>query len=142
MGATPVLDQINLVVRDINRSLEFYRRLGVPFGEQADLHAGMTFPNGMRFDLDQQEFAALWNSGAPAVAAGSAVLILSVPTRDDVDEVWQGMVDAGAPARQRPYDTFWGCRFAIIDDPDGYQVGLMSPSDPDRRFWPPTDAPG
>ncbi len=33
----------------------------------------------------------------------------------------------GYRARQPPFDAFWGARFAIVADPDGNDVGLMSP---------------
>jgi uncharacterized glyoxalase superfamily protein PhnB len=33
--------------------------------------------------------------------------------------------------------VFWGARYAIVEDPDGNHVGVMSPSDPDRRRAPP-----
>ncbi len=141
MDVKPTLDQINLVVRDLDRSLAFYRLLGLDLGEPTGLHAAMTFPSGFHLELDQHEFAKQWNSGTPALNGGSVVLCLSVPKRDDVDKLWQRMVNAGHKPRQKPYDTFWGCRFAIIDDPDGYQIGLMSPSEDDRRYWPPVDAP-
>lgn len=141
MGVKPTLDQINVVVRDLGKSLAFYRLLGLEVGEPTGLHAAMTFPSGFRFELDQHEFAKQWNSGTPALNGGSVVLCLSVPERGDVDRSWQRMVDAGHKTRQRPYDTFWGSRFAIIDDPDGYQIGLMSPSDAHKRYWPPVDAP-
>jgi len=136
----PTLDQINLVVRNLEKSLAFYR--GLDFGEPTGLHAAMTFPGGLRFDLDQHEFAKQWNSGTPALNGGSVVLCLSVPERDDVDTSWQRMVDAGYKPLQMPYDAFWGSRFAVIEDPDGYQIGLMSPSVAGRRYWPPVDAPG
>jgi len=141
MDVKPTLDQINLVVRDLEKSLAFYRLLGLDFGEPTGLHAAITFPSGFRLDLDQHEFAKQWNSGTTALNGGSVVLCLSVPERDDVDKLWQRMVDAGHKPRQKSYDAFWGCRFAIVDDPDGYQIGLMSPSDDDRRYWPPVDAP-
>ena len=104
-------------------------------------HAAITFPGGFRLELDQHEFAKQWNSGTPELGGGSVVLCLSVPARDDVDQLWQRMVDSGHTPRQEPYDTFWGSRFAIVDDPDGYQIGLMSPVDADKRYWPPINAP-
>jgi predicted lactoylglutathione lyase len=137
MEIKPTLDQINLVVSDLASSLTFYRRLGLDFGEPTGLHATLTFTSGFRFDLDQHEFARQWNSATPPLQAGSVVVCLSVPDRDSVDALWQRMVDAGHAGRQKPYDTFWGCRFAILDDPDRYQIGLMSPTDPHKRFYPP-----
>jgi len=43
--------------------------------------------------------------------------------------------------QQAPYDAFWGARYAIVEDPDGNAVGLMSPIDPDRRTAPPSSGP-
>jgi hypothetical protein len=41
----------------------------------------------------------------------------------------------------RSYDAFWGARYAIVADPDGSDVGLMSPIDEQRQTWPPVDSP-
>jgi hypothetical protein len=38
---------------------------------------------------------------------------------------------------QPPYDAFWGARYAIVEDPDGIAVGLMSPISPDFKSVPP-----
>ena len=37
-------------------------------------------------------------------------------------------------------DAFWGARYAVVSDPEGNGVGIMSPVDPARRSEPP--APG
>ena len=31
--------------------------------------------------------------------------------------------------QQEPYDAFWGARYAVVSDPDGNGVGIMSPVD-------------
>jgi predicted enzyme related to lactoylglutathione lyase len=36
-----------------------------------------------------------------------------------------------------PWDAFWGSRYAIVADPDGNHVGIMSPSEPKRRYQGP-----
>lgn len=141
MDRAPQLDQINLVVADIEQSLAFYRLLGLPFNEPTGMHAWYAFANGMRLELDQYEFAELWNSGTPPAIGGTAVFNVSVDERQHVDDLWQRMVDAGYGSPQRPYDAFWGSRYAIVADPDGYQIGLMSPGIEEHRFWPPTQAP-
>ena len=58
-------------------------------------------------------------------------------SREAVDELHARLVAEGYRSRQEPYDTFWGARYAIVADPDGRDVGLMSPSDPARRSAPP-----
>jgi uncharacterized glyoxalase superfamily protein PhnB len=64
------------------------------------------------------------------------VLGFSVASRDAVDERYAALTGAGYPGRQPPYDAFWGARYAVVQDPDGRDVGLMSPIDPDRKFVP------
>ena len=64
-----------------------------------------------------------------------------VSSRDDVDFTYADMTAAGHMGVQVPYDTFWGARYAIVADPDGHHVGIMSPSDEARKYWPPTPAP-
>jgi len=66
------------------------------------------------------------------------VLGFSVATRDDVDRIYAEVTGAGYTGQQAPYDAFWGARYAIVADPDGNAVGIMSPSDPDRRSAPPS----
>jgi hypothetical protein len=45
---------------------------------------------------------------------------------------------AGYAGPQPPYDAFWGARYAIVQDPDDNDVGLMSPIDPNAKFVPQT----
>ena len=40
---------------------------------------------------------------------------------------------SGYAGLQPPHDAFWGARYAIIEDPDGIAVGLMSPISPDLK---------
>ena len=35
----------------------------------------------------------------------------------------------------------WRATDIVVVDPDGNDVGLMSPLDPARRTWPPVDSP-
>ena len=62
---------------------------------------------------------------------------LLVASREAVGERWAELTGAGYTGRQPPYDAFWGARYAIVIDPDGNHVGLMSPVDPARRGAPP-----
>ncbi len=141
-SAVPIPAQLNLVVSDLDASLAFYRLLGWDFGPPTGLHATLTFDNGFSVDLDQHAFASEWNSGTPDVSGGSVVVCLSIGSRAAVDELWSRLVASGHASRQVPYDTFWGSRFAVVADPDGYQIGLMSPSEAEHRYWPPSPAPG
>jgi uncharacterized glyoxalase superfamily protein PhnB len=53
-----------------------------------------------------------------------------------VDEIYADLVGAGYLGQQEPVDASWGARFAVVEDPDGNAVGLMSPVDAQRRRPP------
>jgi len=144
---TPILSQINLVASDFEASVRFYRRLGVDIpdrstSEPSIRHAEATLPNGMLLEFDNHELAQLYNAAWRNRPGSSRVLLgFSFASREEVDRVYEDRTAAGYVGKQRPYDAFWGARYAIVADPDGNDVGLMSPLDPDRRTWPPRDSP-
>lgn len=89
-------------------------------------------------DLDSRQFAAVWNKGW---AGGSGiVLVFRVDSRTDVDALYDHMTAGGYAGQQPPYDASWGARFAVVADPEGNSVGIMSEVDPDQRsaMTPPT----
>lgn len=134
------LDQLNVVVRDMEAMAEFYNRLGVEIGrtppEWAPHHRNGGDRAGWHLDLDSQEFAAVWNSGW---AGGPGIVLgFRVDSRDEVDRLFRELTRHGHAAQQQPYDAFWGSRYAIVTDPDGNAVGIMSPPDPARRSAPPS----
>jgi uncharacterized glyoxalase superfamily protein PhnB len=65
------------------------------------------------------------------------VLAIEVPDRADVDRLHDELVAVGATSQQAPYDAFWGARFAVVADPDGNAVAVMSPVDAAYRSAPP-----
>jgi uncharacterized glyoxalase superfamily protein PhnB len=136
----PVLDQINLVVRDMAAMTEFYRRLGLELAptppEWERHHRTAETPAGLDLDFDSQAFAAQWNAGWNAAKTG-VVIGFRVTTRDAVDQIYTDLSRAGYAAQQAPYDAFWGARYAIVSDPDGNAVGIMSPIDPEQATSPP-----
>jgi catechol 2,3-dioxygenase-like lactoylglutathione lyase family enzyme len=138
----PAFSQLSLVVSDMSAALAFYRRLGLsPDATPGGVHASAKLPGGMLLEWDTAEFAAVWDSGSRGATGGSALLGFAVPSREAVDDLYGELTAAGYRGRQRPYDAFWGVRYAIVDDPDGNGVGLMSPADDERRSWPPEQAP-
>ena len=140
----PVLDQVNIVVSDMEASAAFYERLGVRLEtsppDWAPHHRNSTPVGGADVDLDSSAFAAVWNTGWPAGATGP-VLLFRMPSRDAVDRVHADLVGAGHVSQQEPYDAFFGCRFAVVEDPDGNAVGLISVRDPAHRGETPPPPP-
>jgi catechol 2,3-dioxygenase-like lactoylglutathione lyase family enzyme len=144
-GKPAVLNQLNIVVRDIRASADFYRRLGcdVPLPEDdakvPPFRVTCGLGNDFDFDLDVENFAQVWNAAWKRRddLAGKVVVGFHVDSRARVDEIYEDLTGAGYRALQPAHDAFWGARYAIVEDPNGVAVGIMSPSDPDRRHWPP-----
>lgn len=134
------LDQVNVVVRDMEAMAEFYSRLGIrielPPPDWAPHHRSSGGQPGWDLDLDSQQFAAVWNGGW--TGGTGIVLGFRVDSRDEVDRLFRHLTDHGHAAQQPPYDAFWGSRYAVVTDPDGNAVGIMSPADPAQRTAPPS----
>lgn len=136
--------QINLVVKDIAASIDFYRLLEVdisdsfewPEGSGAE-HVEARSDGGCHMALDNHQMAQVWNGRFdPDRNGGNVVIGLMVANREDVDRLFAKARDAGHPVGQEPYDAFFGSRYAIVIDPDGNQVGLKSPIDESRKYLP------
>ena len=140
--ARPVLSQLNLIVEDMEATMAFYRRLGVeipePFRFRTGIHhVDVEMPEGLHFDFDSPALAQAYDAGYVPGSGVRAVIGFSVETREAVDAHYREMTEAGHRGLQPPYDTFWGSRYTILEDPDGNHVGVMSPPDPARRRAPP-----
>ena len=143
------LDQLNIVCGDPAASIAFYRRLGLDIAEPqvwrtpTGIHhvsaADQPGDGTIHLDLDSAAFARRWNAGWADRddLRGRVVVGFSVATRAAVDEIYRDMTGAGYRGLQQPWDAFWGARYAIIEDPDGLAVGLMSPIEADRKSAPP-----
>lgn len=138
-NATASVDQLNVVVEDMDAAVAFYRALGCRVeesgGEWDAHHRRVSAGEGIDFDLDSLSFARTWDRGW----RGGAGMVVTFRTedRDAVDRLYERLTGEGHEVEQPPYDAFWGARFAIVRDPAGNSVGIMSPVDPDRRS-PPT----
>jgi PhnB protein len=130
----------NLIVRDVDRALDFYRQV---FGARVLYRSAL--PGGKALHAQAQVFdsvvlLSLENMGAPedqwaqnekgvrtrapeTLQGTSAVLELYV---DDVDAVYRRAVEAGATSKIEPTDAFYGDRICQVVDPFGHVWGLAT----------------
>jgi catechol 2,3-dioxygenase-like lactoylglutathione lyase family enzyme len=124
---TPKFDLIGLVVEDLERSLAFYRRLGLdpPAGDD---HVEATLPGGLRIAWDTVEtirsFEPDWQPPSDGQRIGIAFLCESPA---EVDAMYAELSQAGQGGHKEPWDAFWGQRYAQVKDPDGIIVDLFAP---------------
>ena len=131
-GATTMparLDVIGLVVADMARSLAFYRRLGLEVPGEADQepHVEVSLPSGLRLAFDTEEtirsFDPDWTPPSGGDRMGLAFLM---ETPAAVDQIYDELTSLGYEGYKKPWDAFWGQRYAIILDPDGIAVSLFA----------------
>ena len=143
----PVFDLVDIVADDFESTVDFYRTLGLDVqagggGPDEIWHDDVKFPNGASLHIDNATLASTYNAGWRADAESSRVVIgFSVSTRQAVDDLYHKLTAAGHEGRQVPYDAFWGARYAIVADPNGLDIGIMSPSDDSKRSFPPSPSP-
>ncbi|MGX9884340.1 VOC family protein [Streptomyces sp. NPDC002276] len=131
---TPRFDAIGLVVSDMAASVAFYRLLGFGFPEAAEdqPHAEAQLPGGLRLLLDTEDTVRSFHAGwrPPTGGSGRAALALLCDDPAEVDRVYEELVGAGHHGELKPWDAFWGQRYAVVHDPDGNGVDLFAPLSP------------
>jgi catechol 2,3-dioxygenase-like lactoylglutathione lyase family enzyme len=123
------LDLIGIVVKDMPRSLAFYRLLGldIPADADGEPHVETTLPGGLRLAWDRidvvQSFDPDWTAPSGSPRMGMAFLCDSPA---EVDAAYREVVAAGYHGHKEPWDAFWGQRYAQVHDPDGNAVDLFA----------------
>ncbi|MEV4624663.1 VOC family protein [Micromonospora sp. NPDC049523] len=126
----PHLDVISLVVADMGRSLTFYRRLGldIPADSDEDPHVEAPLPGGLRLAWDTAEtVSSIDPNWSMPTGPGRITLAFRCDNPGEVDSMYAEMTDAGYPGHLKPWDAFWGQRYATLLDPDGNGVDLFAP---------------
>ncbi|MFE2729664.1 VOC family protein [Streptomyces sp. NPDC059349] len=128
---TARLDAVGVVVSDMAAAVTFYRRLGLAFPEGAEEqpHAEAVLPGGLRVLLDTEETVKSFHPSWQAPARGAARHGLAFDCGDaaGVDAVYEELLAAGYDGELKPWDAFWGQRYAVVLDPDGNGVDLFAP---------------
>ena|SRR5688572_5214537 len=104
-------------VADVQRALRFY---------EGALGFSVTFTNGnpVSFAAIRQGGAELHLSVQPQKAGSSHAHIMV----DDLDAVYERLVQAGASIRQSPKVQEWGLRDMVVADPDGNTLEIAEPA--------------
>lgn len=127
----PRIEVVGLVVRDMDASLAFYRRLGLEIPEDPDPdghgHVETTLPGGMRIAWDTYDVVKSFDPEWSEPTGSRMSLAFRVDSPAEVDELYAELVAAGHEGHLEPFDAFWGQRYATLHDPDGNPVDLFAP---------------
>lgn len=123
------LYMVGLISKDLERSLDFYRRLGIEFESEAGHHREAKV-DGLTFFIDSQP--SVWH---PRFQQRSYPWLLEFyfDSLVDLRSMLVELTEAGYLLMDEPYDTGFGMWFAFIADPDGNTVLLSSEISPDDQ---------
>ena len=124
------MNLIGLVVADMSASLAFYRRLSldIPAAADTEPHVEVTLPGGLRLAWDPVEVVKSFDpEWTPPTGSHRINLAFLCDSPADVDAKHDELVEAGYHAHLKPWDAFWGQRYAVVHDPDGNPIDLFAP---------------
>src|SRR4051794_7896189 len=114
-----VPDMVGLTVKNLKKSVAFYRLLGLKFPDPGDEdYIEVITPNGYRISLNAEALAKKVNPDWVAPKGQRMDLAFKCGSPAEVDSVVTALKKAGYPVVKDPWDAFWGQRYAIVSDPD------------------------
>jgi uncharacterized glyoxalase superfamily protein PhnB len=123
----PELNAIGIVASDVERSVAFYRLLGVELSEIGEGHLEAKLPSGIRLMLDSEDVIRSFRPDWAREAGNQLALAFACSSPGEVDELYERVTSAGFDGEKEPWDAFWGQRYAQLSDPDGVPVDLFAP---------------
>ena len=124
------LHTVSITVKDLGKSLSFYRTLGlaIPEGQDNEHHVEYTSENGYSIGFIPETTMLHTNPNWKAPTGDNRIgLQFSCSSPAEVDETYNKLVEAGHHSFKEPWDAFWGQRFAQVIDPDENNVGFFAP---------------
>ena len=118
---------IEIVSSDLERSLEFYRLLGLAVPAADGPHVEVELPGGNRLAFDTEDTIAGMHPGwTPPESTGRVALAFGLENPAQVNALYARLTEAGHPGTLTPFDAPWGQRYATVTDPDGTSVDLFA----------------
>jgi catechol 2,3-dioxygenase-like lactoylglutathione lyase family enzyme len=129
--------QVNYLVADIERSRDFYQRLGIAFRSRSrddveQVEAWVSTNTGVTIVLHSPEFAAWWDPDTPGPVPGDPEVDLELESSERLDAIVEDLRTTKVTIAKEPMNMSWGQRFAIVVDPDGHRIGLKAPLDVEK----------
>lgn len=121
--AIPRFTMVVLLIEDLQRSLAFYRRLGMEFPPDADDRTDIGLDIGDGRTIIWTSTFAVYDPEHEPPRGGSRILLeFFVEGTQAVDELFAELTAAGYRGRREPFVTRFDAYMCMVDDPDGNTV--------------------
>lgn len=119
----PVPSAVAIAVSDMEKSLRFYRSLGLEFAQEDPRHHHCISPGSIPFMLNDDSLMPMMGVKEPMGENGRASLAVRCADAEEVDRIY-GIAASDGYGLAPPWDAFWGQHYAVIRDPDGTRIDL------------------
>ena len=122
------LNAVGVSSTNISKTVEFYSLLGFTFPEFSnnEQHVeAITTEGSARLMIDSEELMTQLLGQKPQ-PGNHASFAIQYDLPDDLNKVADNLKEAGFTVVKEPWDAFWGQRYAVVQDPDGYKVDLYA----------------
>jgi uncharacterized glyoxalase superfamily protein PhnB len=122
------IDAVGVTSSDLKKTVAFYQLLGFQFGEfkEGEDHLEPETQSGSaRLMIDSKKLIKELLGEDPKPGNHSSFAI-QYSSPEEVNEAAEKVKDAGHKIVTEPWDAFWGQRYAVVQDPDGYRIDLYA----------------
>jgi uncharacterized glyoxalase superfamily protein PhnB len=123
------LNAVSVTTANFEMAARFYALLGFAFPAfepDAKHLEAIAAPGEVRLLIDDRPMMKSLTGKDPAPATHSTFAI-KCESPADVDTAVAAIKAAGFTVVTEPWDAFWGQRYAVVADPDGYMSDLFAP---------------
>ncbi|HRN69672.1 MAG TPA: VOC family protein [Candidatus Woesebacteria bacterium] len=121
------LNAVAVTAKNLKKTVKFYSLLGFQFSEfTEDEQHVETIANGdakLMVDSTTMIKDILGEEPKPGNHSSFAV---QYDSPEEVNEVARKIKEAGFTLVKEPWNAFWGQRYCVVQDPDGYMVDLYA----------------
>ena len=121
------LNAVGVSSRDISRTVEFYRILGFAFQPYAETDRHIESVNNLNAKLMIDHISMVEEIlGDKPRPSNHANFAIQYDTPAELNLVVDKLQEAGYAMMKPAWDAFWGQRYVVVKDPDGYMVDLYA----------------
>jgi uncharacterized glyoxalase superfamily protein PhnB len=120
------IDAVSVTTMNMERSIDFYTILGFEFDprQEEETHVEPRTPKGSaRLMIDEVKVVEDIIDKKPKSGNHSSFAI-RYDSAEEINKVTNRLIEKNFKVVKQPWDAFWGQRYAIVEDPDGYKVDL------------------
>ncbi|PIZ66158.1 glyoxalase [Candidatus Roizmanbacteria bacterium CG_4_10_14_0_2_um_filter_36_9] len=120
------LNAVGVASSNLSKTLKFYKLLGFEFGEpMGDHYESSITSSSAKLMIDSIE-TVKGIIGEEPKPGNHSMFAIQYDSPVEVNKIATKIQKGGFTISKKPWDAFWGQRYCIVEDPDGYKMDLYA----------------